>query len=671
MSDQDIGALKSRLAEFLERVGIEVDTSKSQPLLRCPDPAHGDEHKSATLYRGEQVSCHGCGGNWDIFDVAGLVSGKESFPDRKNYVLETLGMPVEKKKTKKKTPAKAKLHPLDIEEARKKYDRDNVQRFGDYLKLGKFIKAWPYKTAEGKVQLIEARFESDKKKSVISIYYDGKALRAKNYPVLIYNLDKLQEHDGPVIITEGAKAADAASEIPGFLGVAWNGGGKKASRVDWKALTDREVYIWPDDDRHDDKRTGELIPEHKQQGMLTAFYVQKKLPGSKIIPIVTEARQIKESGADLVEVLQIKTPKEIAKYIRDCEPVIHPSKKPMTVAELDSVPFKILGLADNGMGHIISSEDRLLPINMTSLTKTHLLNIADISYWETRFGDRGKIDWEQAINQIIRVTNIVDFDTSMVRGRGAWIEKDGRICYHDGFETIGDHDPGKLYLRKRRADIGIGDTPLDPETCKRISSTVQRMSFETAADAVRVLGWTALAPFAGALPWRPAGLVTGDHQTGKSAILEYVIQPLSKSISVSGGGTTEAGVRQIVGNDAAAITLDETDDDTPMKKRNKQALLSLMRQSTSNDAPIIAKGTKNQTGLSFRRIRLVCRFRCEACFYFWRSLRRLNTRRTTPGCSELIRFVRTQVCGPIFVLTSWIWSQSRIAERSALERGQC
>jgi hypothetical protein len=595
----DIQDLKNRLPEFLERSGIEFDRSKSRPVIRCPDPAHGDEDPSATMYDGNRIHCHGCDHTWDIFDLAGLLTGKTEFVDQKNHVLETLGMPTEKKRKRKKTE-KATLCPLTIEEGRKKYNRDDIQRFADYLKVGEFIKAWPYKTADGLIQMVEARFEKDGRKNVLSIYWDGKTLKSKNYPICLYNLDLLGKHDGPIIITEGAKAADAASEIPGFLGVAWNGGGKKAKSVKWAPLKDREVYIWPDDDRHTDKTTGELIPTNKQAGMATALYVQSKLPGSKIIPPIPEVREIRKSGADLVEVLEVKTPEEIAEYIRECEGYLPPSKKPLTMEELNGVPFKILGLSDVGLGHIISSENRLLSISMTSLTKTHLLNIADISYWETRFGDRGKIDWEQAINQIIRVTNVVDFDTSMVRGRGAWVEKDGRICYHDGRKTWGDPDPRKLYLRKNPKDIGLDDKPLDPSVCQEISAAVNKMSFETPADALRVLGWTALAPFAGALPWRPAGLITGNHATGKSKILELVVKPLANPVCFSGGGTTEAGVRQSIGNDALPIALDEAEDETPMKKKNKQALLSLMRQSTSNDAPVIAKGTKNQTGLSFQ-----------------------------------------------------------------------
>jgi hypothetical protein len=548
------------------------------------------------MYDGNRVACHGCGNTWDIFDIAGFVTGKTDFPSKKAFVLETLGMPAQPKKTRKKTPA-AKPAPLSREQASEVYTRSEIQKFGDFLKAGKFTDFWAYKNEKSEIELIEARFEADKK-SVISIYYDGKRLKSKNYPVLMYNRDKLKTHDGAIIVAEGAKAADAASKIPGFLGVTWNGGGKKASKLDWSPLENREVYLWPDDDRK--KRDGKYLPDHKQVGIATMFYVQSKLPDAKIIPPVEAARKIKASGADLVEVLEIMSPDEIREYIMSSEGMVLPTKKPLTVEELDKAPFTVLGLSDTGHGHIITAEDRLLPISMTSLTKTHLLNIADISYWETRFGDRGRIDWETAINQIIRVTNIVDFDTSTIRGRGAWVERDGRICYHDGQKTLGDPDPRKLYLRKQRKDIGLEDKPLDPETCQKISSVVNRMSFETPADAVRVLGWTALAPFAGALPWRPAGLVTGDHQTGKSAILEYVIQPLAAPLSMSGGGTTEAGVRQMIANDAAAVTLDETDDDTPMKKRNKQALLSLMRQSTSNDAPIIAKGTKNQTAMAFQ-----------------------------------------------------------------------
>ncbi|MCK5601121.1 hypothetical protein KAR91_04575, partial [Candidatus Pacearchaeota archaeon] len=396
MSD-DISALKYRLPEFLRKEGIEVDDSKKNPLLRCPDPTHGDEEKSATMYENERIHCFGCGNTWDIFDVAGLIICSDDFKAKKKYVLDSLGVEESKPppKKEKKPVVKAELCPLEIDEARKVYTRESLQRFGDYLKVGEFKKCWLFKDKNGKIVLVEARFENEKK-SVISIYWNGKTLKSANYPVLMYNADRLAEHEGPILIVEGAKCAEAADDIQGFLPITWNGGGKKAKKINWAALKGRDVYIWPDDDRHTDKRTGDMIPEHLQVGMQTAFFIQGKIPGAKIIPPLKEARKIKSSGADIVEALEIKTTEQIRTYILESEPYVKMSERPLTVDELEKAPFKILGLGDSGNGHIISSEDRLLCINMTSITKTHLLNITDISYWEIRFGDRGKIDWESA-----------------------------------------------------------------------------------------------------------------------------------------------------------------------------------------------------------------------------------------------------------------------------------
>jgi putative DNA primase/helicase len=108
-----------------------------------------------------------------------------------------------------------------------------------------------------------------------------------------------------------------------------------------------------------------------------------------------------------------------------------------------------------------------------------------------------------------------------------------------------------------------------------------------------------LAPFAGALPWRPAGFLTGSSESGKTTIVDMVIKPLSMPFVFSGGETTEAGVRQTIKNDATAIVIEEADPDTQKKKQRRDDVLSLMRQSTSDETPKAAKGTIDGKGMTF------------------------------------------------------------------------
>jgi hypothetical protein len=67
----------------------------------------------------------------------------------------------------------------------------------------------------------------------------------------LYGLQRLAEKPtAPALITEGEKAADAASRLlPGFAVVTSPNGSKSAGRADWSPLCGRAVTIWRDADR--------------------------------------------------------------------------------------------------------------------------------------------------------------------------------------------------------------------------------------------------------------------------------------------------------------------------------------------------------------------------------------------------------------------------------------
>lgn len=80
--------------------------------------------------------------------------------------------------------------------------------------------------------------------------YEGWALRP--FPELrpLDRLDLLAARpDAIVIVVEGEKSADAARQlVPKAVVLAWPGGTKAISRVDWTPLAGRKVMLWPDND---------------------------------------------------------------------------------------------------------------------------------------------------------------------------------------------------------------------------------------------------------------------------------------------------------------------------------------------------------------------------------------------------------------------------------------
>jgi putative DNA primase/helicase len=123
--------------------------------------------------------------------------------------------------------------------------------------LGRPSGRWHYRDAAGAALFAVLRFDkADGRKEFLplTLWRDAQDLcwRWKSVPAPrpLYNLDKLAGRpDAPVVICEGEKSADAATEIfPKSVVVTAPGGANAADKADWSVLRGRKVLVWPDDD---------------------------------------------------------------------------------------------------------------------------------------------------------------------------------------------------------------------------------------------------------------------------------------------------------------------------------------------------------------------------------------------------------------------------------------
>lgn len=597
-----IDELKCRILDYIERKNIEINTRKTPPVMRCVNPGHEDNRPSAIIYD-DKVFCPVCDKTWDIFDIAGMIIGTSDFNEQKKEVLSVLGesdivqpdlIKIKSKKDKpehKKSEHKKKEHPNIVpvppKEAKELFSRKMFEERAELNHWGVVVGAWFYRDVNNMIDLVDVRFEKDGTKSIISFYYDGVAVRSKNYPVLLYNRHLLTTYpDKPILIVEGAKTAEAARVLNNFNTLTWNGGCKKILMADWAPLINKKVFIFPDDDGPGVDAANELKAS--------------ALPNAIIVPIIPKLREIKKKGADIVEALQKFTPEELTKYILESE------KLQKEIAEKSKFPFRILGTSDDGNAYFLDRSDRLQKFKLTSVTKTQLMSLASRDWWIDEIGHDRKIVWDEAIDLIIELSSAVDFDPDRIRGRGAWRELNGELVYNDGKTITGSYNSNNLYLRKTQTDVGIAEKPLDYETINKIRETVFELSFESMPDAIRCLAWSTLAPFGGCLSWRPAILLTGASGSGKTTVANNVIRPIANPLWLDGSESTPAGVRGSVQNDTCSIVLEEADCDTLKKRNNRIDLFSLMRTNTSDDAPDTAKGTSDGGVRSYKMKNMFC-----------------------------------------------------------------
>lgn len=95
------------------------------------------------------------------------------------------------------------------------------------------------------------------------------------------------------------------------------------------------------------------------------------------------------------------------------------------------------------------------------------------------------------------------------------------------------------------------------------------------------------------LPWRPEVALTGESDSGKSALMKQVLAPFFGRLAMQTEQASEAGIRQEVKNRSLAILLDEFD-----KNRERQKILHLFRSASTGG--VIRKGTRDHRGATFR-----------------------------------------------------------------------
>jgi hypothetical protein len=595
--------IKNRLAEYLSLKGIEYN--KRSKTYRCM--FHSDENPSATLYQnagGHVLTCHVCDKSYDIFNICGQLENLSSFPEQLKSVKSALG--IYNAEPEPRIGKDTSIHSesrrlsgghvtLNIDDARKIYTRENIEKISGRTEWGEIKQTWKYLDRSGNVQALDVRFESVNpdgmtKKSVITFWYDGKKLQTKNYPILIYGLDRVYKSDDtcPVLIHEGAKCAEIGEDnINGdFINISWNGGAGKAHLVNWSILKNREVFILRDND---------------DPGLKAANDIKKQLPHAKIVNPPTSGK-----GDDIEQFLHIMSPGELTEYILKSSDITAPIPAEMSpdtptshpgdskVAGF-SEPFRILGLCE-GEAHFIDEWGFYQHYKLEALSKGKLNNLANLNYWRSEYpAGRNGCAWDDAIDYVVCASKIKEFDTKRLRGRGAWRTGD-KICYNDGLKVYGEPDPEMIYMKLKRKPIGLETKPADYNLIKRIRELIFDLSFDTKTDAVRTMGWAALAPFCGALEYRPTLLMTGESGHGKTKTQKLFIEKITDFFHADMRTSSEAGVRRMIDKDSKVVFFDEGGKENDKMKLNFDSIMSFIRSNYSDESPDGVKANMNGEG---------------------------------------------------------------------------
>ena len=247
-------------------------------------------------------------------------------------------------------------------------------------------------------------------------------------------------------------------------------------------------------------------------------------------------------------------------------------------------------------------------------------NLID-EHGRTVFEIRG-LDQTKAQKRLIQACSwqgIFDRNTGE-HGRGAHVGRDGQIILHCGNELLmgAMKGVGGRKIAPRYVDTGIVDKavysaapplprPADqPSTTDMANETLTTLrSWRWRAPDIMpllLLGFIGQAQIPGALPWRAHLWINAGSGSGKTTLMDYIDYHIDEW-RLRAASATEAGIRQILGNDALAVLVDEFEaesgDDTKLK------VLGLARISSSGDKAL--KGSAEHKGQQFT---------ARSCFLF-------------------------------------------------------
>lgn len=183
------------------------------------------------------------------------------------------------------------------------------------------------------------------------------------------------------------------------------------------------------------------------------------------------------------------------------------------------------------------------------------------------------------------------FSASRVRGAGVWHE-DGKVV---------QNLHGPLPESKSFTYVRFNSLPQfnDEKTVDagRVLDWLRLFPWTHPGYAELLLGWIAIAPVCGVLEWRPHIFLSGPKQTGKTTLIDGIVNLLEPLVVNVDGSSTEAGVRQLIGADSRPVVMDEFESDQSMHRM--RTVIKLAR-SASSAKGTVARGTPEGKALQFQ-----------------------------------------------------------------------
>jgi putative DNA primase/helicase len=262
-----------------------------------------------------------------------------------------------------------------------------------------------------------------------------------------------------------------------------------------------------------------------------------------------------------------------------------------------STYFQPLGFCKDAVGNPVyyfyaNLAKSIIGLHAAKMTEKALMQLAPLEWWSIHFPKKTGFDTNLAADKLINDCIKKGFFSHLkVRGRGAWLDN-GKTIVHTGEELIIDGKRHRLGTVETEYIYELGDSmpitlenPLSKEESRKLGAVVSSLDWTRGTlDAILALGWCSLVPISGILKWRPHIWVTASAGAGKTWVNKNIFNRLTENFAYKlEGGSTEPGIRRLLGNDALSIVFDEADASTEKEKMTLENIIHLVRSSSSSD----------------------------------------------------------------------------------------
>jgi putative DNA primase/helicase len=585
-----LGELK-KLVKLEEIAGNYIfDLVKKGNEYKSCCPFHDDKTPSFSINTSKQRwFCHVCDKDGDVFDF--LIGIGKTLPEAILIVTGdaeagTLGdITLNKGKAQKARPVEwIQVRPIVAATDFRHYQNgepDNIYEYRDEKGIVGYV--CRFNMPDGSKQTLPYVFTQHPGGNSYAWRYQGfTTIRP------LYNADLLAKYPNlPVVMCEGEKTAKWMQDRSGgkYIATGWVGGSKQVNKNNFDILIGRRLLLCRDNDE-----PGRECMQYIFDNVAASFKKWAEIPEGS------------PKGWDMAD--SDLTPTQTQAFVRRAtrEPIVKKHKE-------DESFFTYLGFEKSDSQPVFifygKQSKTIFRLNAASMTKSSLACMAPTRFWETLFPSFKNTD--AATNLLIATSYKVGiYSSKNIRGRGAWYD-DGRVVIHAGDKLIvdgvacelGDLDTTYIYEIGESFNFNT-ENPLPTVDAKKILTITKLLNWERGVNAYLLAGWCVIAPVCGALDWRSHIWVTGGAGVGKSWAFRHVLRRMcGHTILDVQGATTEAGIRQSLGNDALPVAFDEVDGNDIKSQQRIQENLELARSASADDTGKIIKGSASHNAKSF------------------------------------------------------------------------